>query len=73
MPFNAIAIPTVSKDGIEAQEVSDAADGCANGPEDQLDYVRYDLLDGPLHAPDDAQDRVIVTALSAESEIWGKI
>ena len=56
MPFNAIVLPAVPEDGTEAQEVSDTADGGANGPEDQLDYVRYDLLDGPLDASDDTQD-----------------
>ena len=37
MPFHVTVIPTAPKDGIEAQEVSDSADGGANGPEDQLD------------------------------------
>ena len=70
MPCNAIStIPAVSEDGIEAEEISDAADGGAHGPEDELDQVRDDLLDGLLHASDDAQDGVVVTALSAEAEI----
>ena len=70
VPCNAISIPAVSEDGVEAEEISDAADGGAHGPEDELDQVRDDLLDGLLHAPDDAQDGVVVTALSAEAGIW---
>merc|ERR1719322_699952 len=59
--------PAVSEDGIQAEEIGDAADGGAHGPEDELDQVGDDLLDGLLHAPDDAQDGVVVTALSAEA------
>ena len=72
--FSASPIPIVrvpSQDVIDAEELGDATDGVANGPEDRLDNVLNQVADGLLHGPDEPQDgKVLVFIVTPEAEIW---
>ena len=72
--FSASPIPIVrvpSQDVIDAEELGDATDGVANGPEDRLDNVLNQVADSFFHGPDEPQDgKVLIVVVSTEAEIW---
>ena len=72
--FSASSIPIVrvpSQDVIDAEELGDATDGVANGPEDRLDNVLNQVADSFFHVPDKPQDgKVLILVVSTEAEIW---
>ena len=72
VPFLFRAIPAISEDSVEAQEISEATDGTSDGPEDRIDNAPNEVLDGLLQASDDSQDRVVVTAPGSEKWMISK-
>ena len=70
VPFLFRAIPAISKDSVEAEEISDATESTSDRPEDRIDNAPDEILDGLLQASDDSQDRVVVTAPFSGSEKW---
>ena len=68
VPFLSGAIPAISKDSVEAEEISDTTDSISNRPEDRFDNAPYERLDGLLQGLDDSQDRVVVTVSSGSEK-----
>ena len=51
-PIPVVRVP--SQDVIDAEELGDATNGIADGPEDRLDNVLNQVADGLLHGPDES-------------------